>query len=101
MSSDRSILAAAILPLCGKCRVCGCGGDQCSLPEGEKCCWVDALRTLCSNPRCVTAADISRKRYLREQRRTEDRAKSSGASRWKPKKVSRKRRQRKTKGKAA
>src|SRR5258708_29374201 len=56
VSNDASILAPAILPLCERCRICGCGGDECSLAWGEKGCWTNELRTLCSNPRCVTAA---------------------------------------------
>ena len=63
MSRDTAILAALLRPLCGVCRICRCHGDECSLATGEKCFWTDDLRTLCSNPRCVIAADLGRKRY--------------------------------------
>lgn len=69
MSNDAAILARAILPSCETCRVCGCHGDSCSLEAGERCCWMNELRTLCSNPRCVTADSINRKRTDRESRR--------------------------------
>jgi len=39
----------------GTCRYCGCQGDSCTLPEGEKCVWVNEERTLCSAPGCQRA----------------------------------------------
>lgn len=66
MSNDAAILARAILPSCGACRICGCEGDSCSLEAGEKCCWMNDLRTLCSNPRCVMADSINRRREARD-----------------------------------
>jgi hypothetical protein len=83
MSNDKAILAAAILPSCGECRICRCHGDHCSLEAGEKCCWVDQFRTLCSNPRCVMAAAVKRKQYRRQAARAEARAlKESSVPSW-------------------
>lgn len=45
-----------------KCRICGCTeNSSCLLPkvkEGkmETCSWVDGTKTLCSNPKCLSAA---------------------------------------------
>lgn len=39
----------------GTCRYCGCHGDSCTLPNGEKCCWSDAGCTVCNAPGCMRA----------------------------------------------
>lgn len=107
MSHDAAILARAILPLCGICRVCGCHGDACSLEAGERCCWMDDLRTLCSNPRCVTAAAQRRKKDAWEQKRATAQAEqTSSVPQWlrlrrREAETARKRRTKKTKGRAA
>lgn len=77
MSNDAAILARAILPLCERCQICKCGGDSCSLEAGERCCWMNSLRTLCSNPRCVRAYEQKRKLDRRERDREMARAKSA------------------------
>ena len=46
----------------GHCQVCGCTGESCSMPAGEKCWWMNRTRTLCSNPQCVMAAHKSKRR---------------------------------------
>lgn len=51
----------------GTCRYCGCHGESCSTATGDKCCWQDALRTLCTNPACLRAA--ARERRRRQPRR--------------------------------
>lgn len=61
MNQDAAILARAIVPLLETCRVCGCHGDSCSLFTGERCVWVDRLRTLCSNPDCIAAVERLKK----------------------------------------
>ncbi len=103
MSRDAAILARAILPLTGRCRVCSCGGDECSLPEGGRCVWMDGLRTLCSNPRCVMAAANAKKRRKREEKRSQKQAAHAEPFWMKRRReeMARKRRGRKTKGRAA
>lgn len=101
MSNDKAILAAAILPFCNTCRICGCSGDSCSLPAGEKCCWVDSVKTLCSNPRCLWRAELLRKRHREASVRAEARAANMPWWKRKAKKPAQKRRQKKTKGKVA
>jgi hypothetical protein len=68
MSNDAAILGRALREITGKCRVCGCGGDSCNVGQGEKCVWMDALKTLCSNPRCIQAAEIVAKKIERERK---------------------------------
>lgn len=101
MSNDAAIIAAALLPSMGKCRVCGCGGDSCSLPWGEKCCWVDELRTLCNNPACRTAAALKKKDVERDRKRAA--AKVSPVPLWlrNRRAEQRKHKQKKAKGRAA
>jgi hypothetical protein len=101
VSNDKAILAAAILPSCGRCRICSCRGDQCSLPEGGRCCWMDALRTLCSNPRCITAAALMQKRHREKIARAEARAASTPWWIRRMQKPTKKRRRKPTKGRAA
>lgn len=63
-------------PVSGVCRFCRCTeSNPCSTPPcGEPCAWVDANRTVCSNPSCLRAwgdlkrrADFERKRRLRKR----------------------------------
>ncbi|MEO6982138.1 MAG: hypothetical protein ABI072_03375 [Edaphobacter sp.] len=103
MSNSEILLAQTLLQLSGRCRVCGCGGDECSLRAGEKCCWIDDLRTLCSNPRCIMTAEIQRKRDRRMKEQREARAAALPAwvvQRRKANAAARKR-NKKTKGRAA
>ena len=38
------------------CQYCGCSElDACALPGGKRCDWLDADRTVCTNPACVRA----------------------------------------------
>jgi hypothetical protein len=69
MSDDRRILGSLLNALSGECRVCHCHGDECRLEAGEMCCWMDALKTLCSNPKCVAAAHWRRKHEKRDRAR--------------------------------
>lgn len=77
MSDDAAILGSLVDILYGTCRSCGCHGDSCSLREGDRCVWIDANRTLCSNPACVIAADRAKKKYKREQQRGPVRVKAT------------------------
>lgn len=72
-----AVLVRAIEP--GKCRVCGCSGDSCKLEDGDYCCWVDALRTLCSNPLCVVAASKASRAEAARSKKRERKAMSSPA----------------------
>jgi hypothetical protein len=65
---DSAILGRVVRQLLGKCRVCGCEGDSCSVGGGDKCVWMNNTRTLCSNPRCIQVAAIRDKRDKREAR---------------------------------
>jgi len=65
---DMAILGRAIRAVTGECRVCHCEGDSCNVGLGEKCMWIDELKTLCSNPRCIQAAEIRSKKLKREKR---------------------------------
>lgn len=69
MSNDAAILGRALRAITGKCHVCGCEGDTCSVGGGEKCVWMDSLRTLCSNPRCIQVSAIQKKQFERQKRR--------------------------------
>lgn len=51
---DRTIIGSLLALLSGTCRHCGCPGDSCSIGGGERCGFVDLLRTVCNNPACVT-----------------------------------------------
>ncbi len=42
-------------PIPGTCRYCGCQGEACTLPDGEKCAWRDADRLCCTAPGCMRA----------------------------------------------
>jgi hypothetical protein len=57
----------------GQCRFCRCSEDRaCRLETGETCHWTDAEQTLCSNPKCLVAADRARRaadRAIEETRR--------------------------------
>lgn len=66
---DSAILARTIREITGKCQVCGCEGDTCSVGGGEKCVWMNHLKTLCSNPRCIQVAEIRSKQFDRAKRR--------------------------------
>jgi len=47
-------MSAPLIPISGKCRVCGCtDAEACDLGDGDACWWVDAAHTLCSNPKCI------------------------------------------------
>jgi hypothetical protein len=102
--NDAANLARILAPLMGTCRICGCHGDACSLETGDRCCWVNALRTLCSKPSCVIAADRQRKQEARAQKREEERLAALPAwlrRRREETMAARKRQKRKTKGRAA
>jgi len=68
MSNDAAILGRVIRAISGECRVCHCHGDACSVGLGEMCVWMDGLRTLCSNPKCL-AIYAARKKFEKRQRR--------------------------------
>jgi len=63
MSHDAAMLERVLRQVTGECRVCGCHGDSCSLPEGERCVWVDKMRSLCSSPPCLVAACKQRRSH--------------------------------------
>lgn len=69
MSNDAAILGRALRAVTDECRVCHCKGDHCNVGQGEKCVWMDSLKTLCSNPRCIQVAEIRAKKFNRERRR--------------------------------
>lgn len=52
----------------GTCSVCGCHGDACRLTDGDKCCWVNAARTVCSAPRCQGVYEARKKESARAAR---------------------------------
>jgi hypothetical protein len=39
----------------GTCRYCGCHGESCSLPNGDKCSWGNGDCTVCNAPGCMRA----------------------------------------------
>ena len=51
-----------------RCRYCRCGGESCGLPNGEKCCWYDKSRTVCSAPGCVRQYESGRREAQRAAR---------------------------------
>ena len=65
MSDDKAILGSLMQRLRGTCRICGCHGDSCTLPEGggERCVFVDAIATLCSNPKCLVEAGRAKRKH--------------------------------------
>jgi len=71
MSNDAAILGRFLREISGTCRECGCHGDTCSVRTGggDRCFWMDDLRTLCSNDSCVIAAARKQKKHKREARR--------------------------------
>lgn len=104
MSNDAAILGRAIRAVTGKCRVCGCGGDTCNVGQGEKCMWMDELKTLCSAQRCIQVAEIAAKILAKkmERERKQVAAKVSTVPSWLRQKRERDRKhQRKTKGRVA
>jgi len=68
MSNDSAILGAIVRQLVDECRVCHCHGDECAIGGGERCCWLDELRTLCNNPRCIQVDATRRTQAAREAR---------------------------------
>lgn len=70
MSNDAAILARFLREVVGRCRICGCEGDSCSIGGGEKCFWMTTVpeKTLCSHPRCLTAARYRDRQVERERR---------------------------------
>jgi hypothetical protein len=68
MANDAALLGQIVRSITGKCRVCHCGGESCRIGGGELCCWMDDMKTLCSNPRCIQVAEIQKKRDAREQK---------------------------------
>ncbi len=59
----------------GRCRYCRCTEDNpCRLPEGDRCCWWDRTRTLCTGPACLTAHYAARKRREAAEVRAQARA---------------------------
>lgn len=64
MADDRAILGRLLRELeAGSCtcRFCGCHGESCRLDDGDKCCWIDRFRTVCSSKPCTI-------RYYAEKR---------------------------------
>ena len=51
----------------GICRYCGCRGESCTLPDGEKCAWKDVDRNVCTAPGCMRA-DATRLRAVSYER---------------------------------
>lgn len=50
------------VPVQDQCRFCKCTeGDACRLESGETCWWMTKDKNLCSNPKCILAADVERK----------------------------------------
>jgi len=68
MRNDAAILGRAIRAVTGRCRVCGCEGDTCNVGQGERCVWMDELKTLCSSQRCIQVAEIVAKKIERESK---------------------------------
>lgn len=58
-------MKAALQP--GVCRHCGCAGEACTLPDGDKCGWTDRSRTVCNAPGCQRA-EAARVRAARAAR---------------------------------
>lgn len=69
MSNDAARLGAILRAITNKCRICGCEGDSCSIGGGEKCMWLDELKTLCNSPHCIQVAEIRDRQYARQKRR--------------------------------
>jgi hypothetical protein len=46
----------------GQCRFCHCPGNDCKLPDGDLCIWLDATRTVCNGPACL------RRHFAEEER---------------------------------
>jgi hypothetical protein len=51
----------------GTCRHCGCHGEACTLPDGEKCSWTDRSCTFCNAPGCQRA-EVARLNAVRAAR---------------------------------
>jgi hypothetical protein len=99
VSNDAAIIGGLVRWLSGTCRVCGCHGDSCALREGggERCVWVDKLKTLCNSEACIAADAISKKNHKRDLRRGDQRAKAAG---FRPRST-RRNKSKKVKGRAA
>ena len=56
----------------GRCRFCGCEGDSCTLPDGDRCGWLSLERTVCSSPPCLRAhfAQAARHKTKATRKRT-------------------------------
>jgi hypothetical protein len=68
VNRDSAILGALLREITGKCQVCGCEGDSCNIGGGEKCAWLDKLKTLCNNPRCIQVAEIRKRQFERDKK---------------------------------
>jgi len=68
---DMAILGGLLRELIGKCRICGCEGDTCSIGGGETCSWAPSTpeKTLCNHPGCLQASEIRDRKINREKRR--------------------------------
>jgi hypothetical protein len=55
----------------GRCRYCGCEGEACTLPNGDKCSWLSGgpgvEGTVCNAPGCVRA-EMTRRRTVNYER---------------------------------
>lgn len=69
MSNDAAILGRAIRAVTDECRYCRCHGDSCSIGGGEKCCWVDELKTLCNHPACLQKDANFKRKFNRQKGR--------------------------------
>jgi len=66
---DQSVIAGIVRQISGTCKFCGCHGDSCKTGPGDTCGWMNELKTLCSNPKCVAQDITARKVYSRTTRR--------------------------------
>jgi hypothetical protein len=72
---DKAIIANVVRQLSGTCRHCGCHGDSCRKGDGDRCGWIDSMRTLCSADSCLIAeGKAKRKHKFATRRRTKGRA---------------------------
>jgi hypothetical protein len=56
----------------GRCRFCGCAGDSCRLPDGDRCNWLALDRNVCTSPPCLRAhfAVVARVKARASRKRT-------------------------------
>lgn len=58
-------------PVPGTCRYCGCHGDSCATPDGDKCVWLNHTRTVCTAYACQR---LYFHQFLRPRKRKRGRA---------------------------